>query len=47
MRPLVILARHAEDSGKPESRRIDETHRLGYTVEGDALAIVACRYHYD
>jgi toxin YoeB len=43
--------------GKPEplrenlsgfwSRRIDDTHRLVYSVEGDALAIVACRYHYD
>lgn len=43
--------------GKPEalrenlsgfwSRRIDDTHRLVYTVEGDALAIVACRYHYE
>jgi toxin YoeB len=43
--------------GKPEplrenlsgfwSRRIDDTHRLVYTIEGDALAIIACRYHYD
>lgn len=43
--------------GKPEalretligfgSRRIDDTRRLVYTVEGDALAIVACRYHYE
>ena len=43
--------------GKPEplrenlsgfwSRRIDDTHRLVYTVEGDALAVVACRYHYE
>ena len=43
--------------GKPEplrenlsgfwSRRIDDTHRLVYSVEGDALAIIACRYHYD
>ena len=43
--------------GKPEplrenlsgfwSRRIDDTHRLVYAVEGDALAIIACRYHYD
>lgn len=42
--------------GKPEplkenlsgflSRRIDETHRLVYAVEGDDLAIIACRYHY-
>ena len=50
--------RHSfEGIGKPEplrenlagywSRRIDETHRLVYTVEAGALAIVACRYHYD
>ena len=42
--------------GKPEplkenlsgfwSRRIDDTHRLVYAVEGDDLAIIACRYHY-
>lgn len=42
--------------GKPEalrenlsgfwSRRIDDTHRLVYAVEGQDLAIVACRYHY-
>ena len=43
--------------GKPEplrenlsgfwSRRIDEQHRLVYSVESEDLAIVACRYHYD
>ncbi len=43
--------------GKPEplrenlsgfwSRRIDDTHRLVYTVENENLAIIACRYHYD
>ena len=43
--------------GKPEplrenlsgfwSRRIDDTHRLVYTVENDSLAVVACRYHYE
>ena len=43
--------------GKPEplkanlsgfwSRRIDDTHRLVYTVHDGDLAIVACRYHYD
>lgn len=44
--------------GKPEqlsgdlcgyfSRRIDEEHRLVYQVDdaGEALVIVACRYHY-
>lgn len=46
-----------EGIGKPEalrenlsgfwSRRIDDTHRLVYTVESDDLAIVACRYHYE
>lgn len=43
--------------GKPEplrenlsgfwSRRIDETNRLVYGVEGDSLVVIACRYHYD
>lgn len=43
--------------GKPEplkenlsgfwSRRIDNTHRLVYTVQGGDLAIIACRYHYN
>lgn len=43
--------------GKPEplrenlsgfwSRRIDETNRLVYSVQGEDLAIIACRYHYD
>ncbi|NKF22085.1 Txe/YoeB family addiction module toxin [Solimonas marina] len=42
--------------GKPEplkhhlsgywSRRIDDAHRLVYSVEGNALNIVQCRYHY-
>lgn len=46
-----------EGIGKPEplkfnlsgfwSRRINEEHRLIYTVEDEALLIVACRYHYD
>lgn len=43
-------------TGKPEplkhhlsgfwSRRIDDEHRLIYTVEGDCLKIAQCRYHY-
>ena len=43
-------------TGKPErlsgdlsgywSRRIDQEHRLVYTVEGDLLVIVQARYHY-
>lgn len=42
--------------GKPEalrenltgywSRRIDNTHRLIYAVEGQAIVIIAYRYHY-
>lgn len=42
--------------GKPEplkenlagfwSRRIDETNRLVYRVDGDDLVVLACRYHY-
>ena len=43
--------------GKPEplrenlsgfwSRRIDEEHRLVYTVDDADLVIIACRYHYE
>ena len=43
--------------GKPEplkhelrgywSRRITDEHRLVYKVTDDAIAIVACKYHYD
>ena len=43
-------------TGKPErlsgnlagywSRRIDQEHRLVYTVEGDHLVVVQARYHY-
>jgi toxin YoeB len=42
--------------GKPEalkgdlsgnwSRRINDEHRLVYTVKADSLIIIACRYHY-
>lgn len=42
--------------GKPEplkhklsgywSRRIDETNRLVYAVQGEDLIIISCRYHY-
>ena len=42
--------------GKPEklkgdldgfwSRRIDHVNRLVYAVDGDALVILSCRYHY-
>lgn len=46
-----------EGIGKPEplkenlagfwSRRIDETNRLVYSVEGGQLTIISCRYHYE
>jgi toxin YoeB len=42
--------------GKPEplkenlkgfwSRRIDNTHRLVYKIEGDTIIISQCRFHY-
>ncbi len=45
-----------EGIGKPEplkenlsgfwSRRIDETNRLVYVVDGNQLIIISCRYHY-
>ena len=45
-----------EGIGKPEplkynlsgfwSRRIDEEHRLVYSVQDDTLLIAQCRYHY-
>jgi len=43
-------------TGKPErlsgdltgcwSRRIDQEHRLVYTVDGDSLVVLQARYHY-
>lgn len=45
-----------EGIGKPEplkhnlsgfwSRRIDEEHRLVYSVQDDTISIAQCRYHY-
>jgi len=45
-----------EGIGKPEplkenlsgfwSRRIDETNRLGYAVDDQAITVISCRYHY-
>jgi len=45
-----------EGIGKPEplrenlsgfwSRRMDETNRLVYAIDGTNLVIIACRYHY-
>jgi toxin YoeB len=36
-----------EDLGGCWSRRIDESNRLVYAVEGDCLVVIACRYHYE
>lgn len=43
-------------TGKPErlknlgsevwSRRIDQEHRLVYSVNGDSIRVLQCRYHY-
>ncbi|KAA0876362.1 Txe/YoeB family addiction module toxin [Nitrincola tapanii] len=45
-----------EGMGKPEplkenlagfwSRRIDDTNRLVYAVDDNAITIISCRYHY-
>lgn len=45
-----------EGTGKPEalkfdlsgfwSRRINQEHRLVYTIEKESLHILSCRYHY-
>jgi toxin YoeB len=52
----VILRTPFEGIGKPEalkgdlsgywSRRINDEHRLVYTVKPDDVIIIACRYHY-
>lgn len=55
---ITDTVRHPfEGIGKPEplrenlsgfwSRRIDDVNRLVYAVDGDDLAIVSCRYHYE
>ena len=55
---LRDIARQPFDGiGKPEplkhqlagywSRRIDEEHRLIYTVRGDEILIAKCRFHFD
>ena len=54
---LADIERNGNDGiGKPEalrhdfqgywSRRISDEHRLVYKIEGDAVRIVSCRYHY-
>lgn len=45
-----------EGIGKPEplkenlsgfwSRRIDDTNRLVYAVDGSSITVLSCRYHY-
>lgn len=29
------------------SRRIDERHRLVYTIDDERVTVISCRYHYD
>jgi toxin YoeB len=51
-----ILRSPFEGIGKPEplrenlsglwSRRIDDTNRLVYAVDDEAITIISCRYHY-
>ena len=51
----ILRAPH-EGIGKPEplkghlsgywSRRINDEHRLVYTVKGEDVIFIACRYHY-
>jgi len=46
-----------EGIGKPEpfkenlagfrSRRIDDTHKLVYAVDGNRLTVISCRDHYE
>lgn len=56
-RLITEALRHpAEGTGKPErlkgdlsghwSRRIDQEHRLVYSVDGDDVTIIQVRYHY-
>ena len=56
---LIVATQRApfEGIGKPEplkenlsgfwSRRIDDTNRLIYAIDGDQLTIISCRYHYE
>lgn len=55
---LINNVKHSpfEGIGKPEplkenlsgfwSRRIDDTNRLVYAVDDQAITIISCRYHY-
>jgi len=52
----AVLRDPFDGIGKPEplkenltgfwSRRIDDTNRLIYCVDGGDLVVIACRYHY-
>jgi toxin YoeB len=52
-----IIRSPYEGIGKPEalkanlsgysSRRVNDEHRLVYTVKADDVVVVACRYHYE
>lgn len=52
-----ILRNSFDGIGKPEplkfewngfwSRRINDKHRLVYTIQNEHLIIAQCRYHYD
>ena len=52
----AVMRHPFEGQGKPEplrgqlagkwSRRIDQEHRLVYTVEADRVHFLAARYHY-
>ncbi|WP_278182920.1 Txe/YoeB family addiction module toxin [Vibrio misgurnus] len=57
MIPLSDVKRSpCERIGKPEplkenlsgfwSRRIDDTNRLVYAIDENAITIISCRYHY-
>ena len=55
---LISDVKHSpfDGVGKPEplkenlsgfwSRRIDDTNRLVYTVDDNAITVISCRYHY-
>ena len=53
---LITEAARDPGTGRPErlsgdlsgcwSRRIDQEHRLVYTLDGDTLVVLQARYHY-
>ncbi len=54
---LAISKNPFEGIGKPEllkgdltgywSRRINEEHRIVYSVDKDKIIVISCRYHYN